>query len=310
MGHPQARVGQRDARHQGGVAHDGPGGDVVGALENPRQGLEGGRQRGADEGPGKRATKPADDRLHKLRNGVEARGRRDLAATRHGQGGIHQGGPRHHQGASHALLEPPPRAGDDRVAGRLGSGPGSRRNGDDRQGRANDRQPTADTFEVIHHHLLVDLGEVRHVGSQCRDRLREVDCRSAADRDHDRLVGLFARKSMDGCYHRRNGGLAHAGRDPRHGKSRGFEPTCHPRFTATRLHAVGTGNQPRRAAEPGHQLAEFADSSGTKDDGRRYQKIVAAGRLRRRHLRRCGGHGNGARGQSQGMDRRRGLAYP
>jgi hypothetical protein len=117
------------------MAHRALRRSIGGILEHPGQGAHGPRQRFEHEGPGERPADAADERLDELRDAVEPGGRHRRPVAAGGQVGIDDDGARHHERTAKALLETPPRAGDDSIPRRLGAGAGSRRHGDKRQRR-------------------------------------------------------------------------------------------------------------------------------------------------------------------------------
>ena len=203
------------------MAHRAPRRSIGGIHEHPWQGAHGPRQRLEHEGPGERPTDAADERLDELRDAVEPGGRHRRPVAAGGQVRIDDDGARHHEGTAEALLEAPPRAGDDGIPRRLGAGAGRRRHGEQRQRRDLDRDPPPHPLEPVDDERIVGLGaetggEIRGEG---RDGLGQIDRRSPPDGDDDDPISPPRRERGEGPGDVGHGRLAGANGDKLGGKA-------------------------------------------------------------------------------------------
>ena len=280
------------------MAHRGSRMKVVRIGEEPRQRFERARERIEHQGPRHGPGKPADERLDQLCDRVEPRSGRRRPLTSRAQGRIDDHGPRHHQRAAHALLEPPPWARDHGIAGRLGARAGSRRDRNDGQRPAGDRAG-ADSFEVIGHDRLEIDGRGQReitVGGQRGHGLGEVDRRPAPHRD-DHCAGMAPRRHTGEG--RRN---LH---DCRLAVRRGDHPVLDPRDSEARLEvgprrrveqASAAAHEPGTLAEKADDLADLRHPSDAEAHDRRQGEVVFQRLFRSRSLRLHGrrGHSGGA----------------
>ena len=290
--HAKARVGERHAREQGGVADRRPiGRPAVGpelrifawgrVLEQSGQRVQCPRERLEHQAPRQRLREPADERFDQLCDAVESGGgdRGHIARSR--QVGIDDRHAWHHHRAPHALLESSPWAGNHCVSRGFGAGAGRGGHRDHRQRPVPNREAAADALQMINDEgveMRLQVGPraqvCRHVRRHGGDRLGQIDGRPTAHGHHHYAITILVGQSGQAVGDVRHRRLAIArGDQPRVDPGRG-QAGVDPLPCPGGSEAAASAHDPRPPApEPDH-LADLIDPAGAKPDQRRRGEIV------------------------------------